>query len=973
MCRTLTWPCRMMCVLSICTLFAGITVFSSPAVPAEELNSSPEATAGTPGADLGTEALERPFREQIEADWLFQEQYRYGTLSPEVTPESDAAGACDGVKDGGWGFHTSRQNDPWWQVDLESECRVQRVVVWNRCDAVAPRAAHLQVLASPDGSSWQEWYTHGGTVFYGFSDNAPLVVDIGGKPARFVRIQLQGEEFLHLDEVEVFGADGAGENLALHRPARQSSLSPWSKHHQPPASVDWATRLAQVVTHSAALLDELETEGIDASADRALLAHLSKREGSQEAYFEARWLQRRLTLAHPLLSFDTIFFAKRQPGTYNHMSDQYYGWWSRPGGGLYLLRNFALTGGPAIECLSESMGGDGSFLRPILSYDATRVLFAWCRHYPGLAQQPDKLNKDNVPEEAFYHLFEMDLATRQMRQLTRGKYDDFDARYLPGGDIIFLSTRRGQALQCGRDSARCTLETPDLPDAYVRCGGGPERPVAVYTLHRMNSDGGDLCAISPFEMFEWTPSIAHDGRILYSRWDYVDRDNMPYMGLWSINPDGTNSSIVYGNFTHAPHCTFEPRSIPNSRKIIFTASGHHAQTMGSLVLLDPSVGTEGTAPITRLTPEVVFPEIEGWPETYFANPWPLSERFYLVAWGRVENMREGTIMPGNAMGLYLFDADGNLELLHRDPDFSCAWPMPLEPQPKPLQRPDVPEWDRAQEGRFVMTDVYRGLPNTPRGTVKALRIVAVPAKTHPTMNVPNLGVTNDDPGKCVLGTVPVEADGSAHFRAPAGVMVFFQALDEQGVALQSMRSSTHVQPGQTLSCVGCHEPRTMAPPATRAVAARREPSKITPGPEGSWPLRFDRLVQPVLDANCVVCHQTDSEHPGAAQRPLTAEASYDMLVAFGKPSLREHVQDRYAEGESLEGQGAAAGSPLLAMLTRQGGHYGVKLASTDLERLIVWMDTYAQRLGSFDERQEQQLSALRAQWHDLLAPSPKGR
>lgn len=919
------------------------------------------------------QAAEVPFRDQVQADWLLQEQYRYGATPRDLTPESDAAGACDGVKDGEWGFHTSQQDAPWWQVDLGGECLVQRVVVWNRCDSVAPRAAHLKLLASADGASWQEWYAHNGAVFYGFSDNAPLAIDIGGRPARFVRIQLPGADFLHLDEVEVFGVAEPDRNLALHRPALQSSLSQWSKDHRPSAPVDWAERFERVVTHTAALLDELETEGVEVSGDRALLAHVAEREGSREAYLEARWLQRKLTFAHPLLSFDTIFFGKRLPGTYNHMSDQYYGWWSRPGGGLYALRDFTNPDGPAIACLSESMGGEGSFLRPCLSYDATRVLFAWCRYCPGLAEQPDKLDKDNVPEDAFYHVFEMDLATRQVRQLTGGKYDDFDARYLPGGDIIFLSTRRGQALQCGKASAQRTLETPDLPDAYVRCGGGPERPVAVYTLHRMNANGGDLCAISPFEMFEWTPSIAHDGRILYSRWDYVDRDNMPYMGLWSINPDGTNSSIVYGNFTRAPHCTFEPRSIPNSRKIIFTASGHHAQTMGSLVLLDPSAGTEGTDPITRLTPEVVFPEIEGWPETYFANPWPLSERFYLVAWGKAESVREGARMSGNAMGLYLFDADGNLELLHRDSEFSCAWPMPLEPQPEPLRRPDVPEWDRAQDGRFVVTDVYRGLPNTSRGAIKALRIVAVPAKTHPTMNFPAMGITRDDPGKCVLGTVPVEADGSAHFRAPAGVMVFFQALDDRGIAVQSMRSSTHVQPGQTLSCVGCHEPRTQAPPVIAAAAARREPSKIAPGPDGSWPLRFDRLVQPVLDAHCVACHRADGEHAEAARRPLTADASYDMLVAFGTPSLQDHVRGSYADGKSLEGQGPAATSPLLAMLTRQEGHHGVKLTPAEFERLKVWMDTYGQRLGSFDERQEQHLAVLRAQWHDLLAPALEGR
>ena len=908
-----------------------------------------------------------PFRQQVEADWLFQEQYRYGAQQHEVTPESDAAGACDGVKDGTFGFHTNIEGSPWWQVDLGDVYAIERVLVWNRCDGAAPRAAHLRLRTSLDGERWRQWYVHDGTVFYGFTDNAPLEIACGGRAARFVRIQLPGREYLHLDEVEVFGTAAPDVNLALGKPALQSSVSQWSEVRVPAAPVDWAARVARVLHHSQALLDELEAEGVVLDDARPALEELSRRKPGEAVYRDARWLQRRLTFAHPLLDFDSIVFAKRVPGLYNHMSDQYYGWWSRPGGGLYVLHDFANPDGPTTEWLSEAMGNDGSFLRPTLSFDGTRVLFAWCRHYPGLADEKDKLNKDNVPEDAFYNVFEMELSTRQVRQLTHGKYDDFDARYLPNGDIIFLSTRRGQAVQCGMASAQRTVLYPDLPDSYVRCGGGPQRPVAVYTLHRMSPDGSNLCAISPFEMFEWTPSIAHDGRILYSRWDYVDRDNMPYMGLWSINPDGTNSSLVYGNYTHSPHCTFEPRSIPDSRKIVFTATAHHAQTLGSLVLLDPSAGTEGTAPITRLTPEVVFPEIEGWPDTYFANPWPLSERFYLVAWGKVEGVQEGARMSKNAMGIYLFDAEGNMELLYRDPDYSSAWPMTLRERPKPLERPDLVDWNGSQEGQFIVTDIYNGLPNTPRGAVKALRIVAVPAKTHPVMDFPSLGLTRDDPGKCVLGTVPVEEDGSAHFRVPAGVMVFFQALDAQGMTIQTMRSSTHVQPGQVLSCVGCHEPRAQAPPSATPAAVLREASRIIPGPEGSWPLRFDQLIQPVLEARCVTCHHPDSPDEAAARHPLTKDVAYEALTAFGEPSLADHVIGFYHEGRSREGYGAAATSPLFAMLTAKEPHQGVQLDQDERDRFIVWMDTYAQRLGSFDEHQEQHLLELREEWSDLLA------
>ena len=932
-----------------------------------------------PGMGAAATADREAFRKQVEADWLLQERYRHVRTPDKITPQADAAGACDGIKNGKWGFHTGMAEDPWWQVDL-GECRpVARVRVWNRCDGgAASRANRLQVRLSDDGKDWRTGYVHDGKVFHGHKDKRPLVVRLTDERARFVRLQVPGKAFLHLDEVEVFGPEDGKKNLALHRPANQISVSQWSRDHLPPSPTDWLKRSGDVLAHGRRLIGELQEAGVDVServaeADRlaAKLSGPGAKAAAQSLYIEARWVQRALTLIHPLLNLDRprparILFAKRVPGRFNHMSDQYYGWWSRPGGGLYILSDFA-GGVPKTICISGAFSEPGSFMRPMLSYDGKKVVFAWCRHYPKLAAEKNKLDKGNVPEDAFYHLFEMNIDGTNVRKLTRGKYDDFDGRYLPDGRIVFLSTRRGQAVQAGRDSAAQTLAKPDLPDCYVRCGGGPERPVAVYTLHTIDADGDNLCAISPFEMFEWTPAVAHDGTILHSRWDYIDRWNMPFMSLWRINPDGTNARIVYGNFTHAPHCTFEPRCIPGSDKIVFTGSGHHAQTMGSLVLLDPSVGTEGTAPVTRLTPEVPFPEIEGWSATYYANPWPLSERFYLVAWGHEKSIAQWqTLRSPNGMGLYLFDAAGNLELLYRDPDIACAWPVPVRSRPRPPVMADRVAWDGPQEGRLLLLDVYRGLKSAKRGDIRSLRIVAVPAKTHPTMNYPSIGLTRDDPGKCVLGTVPVAADGSAHFRVPAGVIVFFQALDARGMAVQTMRATTHVQPGQTLSCIGCHESRSEAPPQRSLAAARREPSKITVGPPGSWPLRFDKLVQPVLDRHCVKCHNPKGAEPKAAKFDLTAAKAYTTLFNHGKPSLRDHVLARYRQGFSSEAACVAATSPILAKLTAAKAHHGVKLDAESMERLITWMDTYAQRLGSFSDEQERELSDLRRRHKGLL-------
>ena len=390
-------------------------------------------------------------------------------------------------------------------------------------------------------------------------------------------------------------------------------------------------------------------------------------------------------------------------------------------------------------------------------------------------------------------------------------------------------------------------------------------------------------------------------------------------------------------------------------------------------------GTEGAAPLTRLTPEVCFPEIEGWPKSSYANPWPLSERHYLVSWGN-----PGARHPGPAgwdrwhavpdplkdMGVFWFDAAGQLEPLYRDPDISCLYPIPVRPQSRPPIIADQPGLDGPKEGRFFLTDISRGLSPAGGSEIKQIRIVAVPPKTHPVMNSPNMGITADDPGKCVLGTVPVEPDGSAYFRAPSGLTLFFQALDARGMAVQTMRSAAYVQPGQTVGCVGCHEPRTQSVPVKPALAAAREPSKILAGPAGSWPYRFDRLVQPVLDQHCVACHSPGSKEAHAAKLDLTPAKSYDSLVRFGKPSLFDQVWAGYREGTSKPGEGLARRSALLAHLTGAKGHYDVKLDPDSLDRLVVWMDTYAQKLGAFSPDQERRLEELRRACAPLLVERP---
>jgi len=921
-----------------------------------------------PGAGAAESAA--AFRAQVEADWLRQEAKRVAA-SPAgaVTPEQDAAGGVDGVKDGKWGFHTAQEPNPWWQVDLGGRVSLERVALWNRCDEHGQRNARVGVWLSGDGREFTRVYTHTGAVFRGFSDGSPLVVPLEGRAARFVRLGLEGVSYFHLDEVEVF-ARGAAGNVALGRPATQSSVSPWSVAHGAPGGpAPAAYPTATVIERGLQLAAALRRLGADVEGEseelRAVAAAwraapgASGPEALRALHLRAHWAVRRMALRNPLLGFDRLLFVKRAPGLFPHMSDQHYGWWSRGGGGLYVLEDFR-GDAPRARCLTGALPR-GSVAGPDVSWDGTRIVFAYCRHYPELHKERNKAAKTTVPEDAFYHLYEIRADGTGLRQLTFGRYDDFDPRYLPNGDIAFLSTRKGTALQCSAafsDSTRAA----DLPDSYVRCGGDNYRPVPVFTLHAMRPDGTGLRPLSAFENFEWSPSVAADGRLLFTRWDYIDRFNGHFFSLWSASQDGTNPQLVYGNYTVKPQVVLEARAVPGSSKLVFTACAHHSNTGGSLCLLDRARGLEEADPITRLTPEVCFPETEGWPDHYYANPWPLSEEFFLTGWADAKlpphRFADDAQNPVNAMGLYLLDAFGNLELLHRDPAISSMHPMPLAPRPMPPRQAEVARWDDAPEGRFLVQAAGRGLPESLASSVAALRVVAVPPKVQPHMNHPVLGVSAEDPGKYVLGTVPLEADGSALFRVPSGVPVFFQALDAQGVAVQTMRSLTYVMPGQTLGCVGCHEHRDTAPPAGPPPrAALRPPATLAPEPEGTWPLRFDRLVQPVLNRHCAVCHGPASTNATALARlDLAPARAWSSLLGFADGDLKKWVFER---DRSVPGQTPAANSRLWRLLTSEPPHQGVRLDSESRRRLAVWMDTYAQQTGHYSPEQEQALARFR--------------
>lgn len=693
-------------------------------------------------------------------------------------------------------------------------------------------------------------------------------------------------------------------------------------------------------------------------------------------YAEACRLRRQIALANPLLSIDRLLFIKRHLAIYNHMCDQFYGIAARPGGALCVLESpFTpnakvrdLLAGSVVErgrLKGEKLGGGpnrdwqirydgmgnlsgeetdgGSFLSPDVSFDGRQVAFAYveCRGDREHRTHTDPA-RGHWAEGRCYHVFKVAADGSQLEQLTDGTWNDFDPCFMPSGRIAFISERRG---------------------GYLRCG----RICPTFTVYDMAANGDDIRCLSFHETNEWQPSVTHEGMIIYTRWDYVDRHSMVAHHPWLLTPDGRDPRAVQGNYTDRrtrPDFESDLRAIPGSHRFVATASPHHGQSFGSLVLIDPRAEDDDQmSALRRITPDVGFPESQGGNCAY-GEPWPLSEDFHLCVYDAAAEVPE-LGKPGKH-GIYLVDSFGNKELIYRDAQIGCHSPMPLAPRPTP---PVVNE----PSGRFLagkpaeatvgVVNVYHTRRPWPDGTkIAALRVCQVlplsvgsAATTHNTgLQIPQSFSINI--ARSVLGTVPVESDGSAYFVLPAGKEVYFQALDQDGLAVTSMRSGTQFQPGEMTTCQGCHEPRTGSPPLgnTYPLAMRRPPSSLRPDVDGTDPFSYPRLVQPVLDKHCVACHKKDADkappldstlvaRPSAAfmDRPTVYYASYLSLVPkFG-------FYDYGHQLHTIPGRFGARAAPLYQLLRK--GHYDVKLSPEEMHRIAVWLDCLSIFYGVYEK------------------------
>ena len=684
----------------------------------------------------------------------------------------------------------------------------------------------------------------------------------------------------------------------------------------------------------------------------AAKADVSDSAGRRKLFDKVTALRRKIAFANPLLNFDDVLFITRNdPGGPFHMCDQFYGCNARPGGGLYVLSN-AFGGEPKVTNLLEDsvvengrLKGQkltgGSFLSPELSFDGKTILFAW-------TQAKAKSTYMWGPTYS-YHIFKCNADGSDLTQLTDGDTNDFDPCFLPNGRVAFISERRG---------------------GYLRCG----RHCPVYAMFSMKADGGDIIPLSYHETHEWHPSVDNAGMIVYTRWDYVDRDTNVAHHIWLSYPDGRDPRSFHGNYPVArnsrPWMEMEIRAIPNSHKYVAVTGAHHGNAIGSLVLIDQRIEDDNAmSQLKRLTPEAPFPESEGNTRTCmrYGTPWPLSDTFYLCIHDPAARNR----------GVYLIDRFGNRELLYRDPSTPCLSPIPLRPRVCPPVIPDqtvqTAEARKLAGGKVptatvAVMNIYDSDFDWPKDTrITAMRIIQLLPKSTAPPNKPRIGVAAQTNARAVLGTVPVEPDGSVYFEAPVAVPIYFQALDSRGLAVQSMRSLTYVHPGERLTCRGCHEPKLDSPSGkgpARPAAMRRAASKVRPDVDGSNPFNYPRLVQGVLDRNCVACHSKSENRKKAPNLAATVTRSNGWTQSYvslaSKHGFYFHVtngsikQGVHGGSRTIPGKFGAKASKLYQMLTT-GTHKdrAKKMSAADLYRITLWLDCNSEFYGAYYDADKQ--------------------
>jgi len=843
----------------------------------------------------------------------------------------------------------------WAQIELSKPTPVARVLITrDRSGKYSDRVPEVfEVLVSQDGQQWQSVAKRERTGAHRARRLPYLPVD------RLPEKSWDGYlKYAFLRERATWSNIPADDHLSpllVERPAVPGGAPYWGQ-------IARLAPLERVLVLLEEMIERLDRQGLDVSEERAQAADLRRQAAeapdSESLYLAARLAKRQLFFRDPALKpMERILFAKRHPFLESHNYSEHLDGILEPGGGVCVLsipRDDQGRFRPDRATVQQLFDGSEGIVRePVADYDAETIYFAY---------RPDKPEVEGWA--SYWHMYAMEADGSHLRKLTEGPFHDFDAVCLPDGGVAFHSTRCKARFLCWR------------PQAYV--------------LHRMDADGKNIQRLSHANLSEWKPSVMQNGRILWTRSEYMDKGADFGHTLWAIHPDGTHPELIFGNNT--PNCYSQAHEVPGTQELVCTLMSH-GDHKGPIALIDRTKGPFAVEAITNITPDTRphYQMARSHHDT-FRDPYPISRDHFLV-----------THNPDNQhnWALYVIDRYGNREFLYVDPEISSKHPTPLRARPRPPVLPSSLDAKLAEQGlgQFVVQDVYRGLGSTVAyGRAKYLRVSEeVPATLetlsdgqcradHPpftdfyatpvhlvrgptpvfetrTPNAPTafLRTNHNWPSlvtevgqglyrvregggwpsyvaKASHGTVPIAEDGSASFLVPAGKVLYFQLLDAEYNELQRMRSVIQLQPGEQRSCIGCHEHRHSSPAPEAAVALLQPPRQLEPPPWGTEPFDYQRVVQPVLNAHCVRCH--DGSVAGRTDLRGTLDASrvprsYRTLIEGGWVHYFDFTYGmRHFKAEPLSF--GTLKSKLWDVLNK--GHYEVKLNRDEVHAIKAWID-----------------------------------
>ncbi len=687
---------------------------------------------------------------------------------------------------------------------------------------------------------------------------------------------------------------------------------------------------------------------------------------AKELYLAVRRVKRSIVFKNPAVDFDAILLVEKTEREHHNTHARVGSKTQQDASRLLILQKLR-PDGHVIELLPSH---PGAVMRMDLSFDARRIVVSL------------------MPRgKSSYHLYEIDvrrhrhepigLSVSAPRQLTDGPYDDVDPIYLPNGDIVLCTTR-------GRTSPRC------VPDSLSTA------------LARYDRAGRTIRFLSRNSEPDYTPALLPDGRILYTRWEYSDRPEHHHFKLWTINPDGSGESLYWGNYSYYPGMTWEARPIRATSKVMFAGVGHHAVIQGVVGIIDPYEGLDYPKGVWKVTAELPWTEVgdaKRMPNPVYSPDYHTSGNFWgyrcPYPLGAEDFLISCSMGPDNGYRLYLMDVHGNRELIYRGRKSAgvlYAQPFRARPQgPQLADRTTLPQpGERACDGVLYSPNVLSGVTGISPKQARHLRIIQQDYKSQRVggdiWGSPKVSLVNTmDAVKRVLGTVPIEPDGSVHFVVPSGIAVYFQLLDKNYRCLQTMRSFTGVMPGETRGCLGCHSVSSESPTCQQAgmsIAIRKPPATITPPPWGAAiSMGYERLIQPVIDRQCGTCHQGKGEARKAFDLTLRPTGFYCKAAAgspqqvFKEPYVKLVRDDNlistlklYNEVtrwpsfypwyghedskayEALPPMSVFSYASPLIYLAMSGKHYDVKVEGSDLRLLTAWIDCNAVYLGNEEIR-----------------------